>query len=76
MVEAWRQKGPLGTLHNILSWITRIPQRWEKFNAIVKQLLLGSKVLRLIRGNLTRWSGDYLSLTRAFTLRESIEDFV
>ena len=75
-LEAWRRKGPLGKLHNILVWITRTPQRREKFEAKVKQLLPGSKALTLIRGNLTSWSGDYLSLTRAFTLPEPIEDFV
>ena len=53
-LEAWRRKGPLGKLHNILVWITCTPQRREKFEAKVKQLLPGSKALTLIRGNLTR----------------------
>ena len=39
-------------------------------------MLPNSKALTLIQGNLTRWRGDYLFLTRAFTLREPIEDFI
>lgn len=33
-------------------------------------------MLTLIRRNFTHWSGEYLSLTHAFTLREPIKDFV
>ena len=35
-----------------------------------------TKALALIHGNTPRWGGDYNSLTRAFDLREPLEDFV
>lgn len=76
-LEAWRQKGPLGKLHNIITWISRSPQRRDRFEEKVLQALgPNTKALALIHGNTTRWGGDYNSLTRAFDLREPLEDFV
>lgn len=76
-VEAWRRKGPLGKLHNIINWISRSPQRRERFQEKVKKSLgPGTKALSLIRGNTTRWGGDYDSLLRAFELRDPLEEFI
>ena len=77
-LQAWRRKGPLGKLHNIITWICRTPQRWDRFEEKVRQNQeVGAvKALSLIHGNDTRWGGDYDSITRAFDLRESIEEFV
>jgi len=77
-LQGWRKKGPLGKLHNVLTWICRTPQRRDRFEEKVRQNNRGLavKALSLIRGNATRWGGDYDSLTRAFELRESIEEFV
>jgi len=30
-LEAWRRRGPIGKLHNIINWISRSPQRREHF---------------------------------------------
>ena len=77
-LQGWRKKGPLGKLHNVLTWICRTPQRRDRFEEKVRQNNRGLavKALSLIRGNSTRWGGDYDSLTRAFELQESIEEFV
>ena len=45
-LEEWRQKGPLGRLHNLVVWIHRSPQRRTRFLAL-------SHGLGLIRDNLT-----------------------
>ena len=65
---AWRKKGPCGKLHNLLVYITRSPQRRDHFEEKVKQLHPQSSLLTLIRGNDTRWGGDYNSIIRAFDL--------
>jgi len=76
-LEAWRQKGPLGKLHNIITWISRSTQRRERFEEKVQHLHgMGTKALGLIRGNTTWCGGDHNSLTRAFELGEPLEEFV
>jgi len=57
-LEAWHQKGPLGKLHNIISWISRSPQRRDQFEEKVQQVLgPNTKASALIQGNTTRWGG-------------------
>ena len=73
---AWRKKGPCGKLHNLIVYITRTPQHRDRFEEKVKQLYPDSSVATLIRGNETRWGGDYNSIIRAFDLQEALEDFV
>ena len=77
-LQAWRRNGPLGKLHNIITWIYRTPQRRDRFEEKVRQNQeVGAvKALSLIHGNDMRWGGDYDSITRAFDLQESIEEFV
>ena len=76
-LEAWRRKGPLGKLHNIIIWISRSPQRRERFQAEVRKALgPNTKAVSLIRSNTTRWGSDYDSLIRAFELRDPLEEFV
>lgn len=76
-LETWRRKGPLGKLHNIIIWISRSPQRRDRFAAKVKQCLgPETKALSLIYGNSTRWGGDYDSRVRAFELRDPLEEFI
>jgi len=76
-LEAWRRKGPLGKLHNVISWISRSPQRRERFQAEVRKSLgPNTKAVSLIRSNTTRWGSDYDSLLRAFELRDQLEEFI
>jgi len=51
---AWRKKGPCGKLHNLLVYITRSPQRRDKFEAKVKQIYPNTSLLTLVRGNNTQ----------------------
>ena len=60
-----------------VSWISRSPQRRDRFEEKVIQVLgPNTKALALIQGNTTRWGRDYNSLTRAFDLRQPLEDFI
>jgi hypothetical protein len=34
LLAAWRKKGPVGKLHNIVIWIRRTPQRRQTFRNI------------------------------------------
>lgn len=51
-MENWRQKGPLGKLHNIVVHIQRSPQRVAAFLKL-------SSGKRLVRDNKTRWNSWY-----------------
>jgi len=73
---AWRQKGPLGKLHNILEYIRKTPQREDSFALFVRRSYPDETVFTIKVGNITRWSGDYESILRAFRLREAIEEFI
>ena len=60
---AWRKKGPMGKLHNICIWITRNPQRQDKFQEhILQSKLLSTGPSVPIIGSITCWGGDYDSL--------------
>jgi len=61
-MENWRQKGPLGKLHNIVVYIQRSPQRLAAF------LKLNSGK-RLARDNKTRWNSWYSMLDSAIQER-------
>ena len=57
-MEIWRQKGPLGKLHNIVVFIQRSPQREEGF----LQLSHGK---HLLRDQQTRWNSWFAMIDRA-----------
>ena len=76
-LEAWRCKAPLGKLHNVITWISRSPQRRDCFQAEVRKSLgPNTKAVSLIRSNTTRWGSDYDSLIRALELRDPLEEFI
>lgn len=57
-MDLWRQKGPLGKLHNIVVFIQRSPQREETFLQL-------SQGRRLIRDQQTRWNSWFAMIDRA-----------
>lgn len=67
-IKAWRQKGPLGKLHNFVVFIQRSVQRSQRF-------LVLSHNRKLARDNDTRWSSWYTMLRAALNLREAIDDY-
>lgn len=75
-MKAWRQRGPLGRLHNIIIHINRSPQRLLKFQEKVRTHQPDAAVVRLTVGCPTRWSSDYDSLELARKYRVSIDAYV
>jgi len=61
-MENWRQKGPLGKLHNIVVYIQRSPQRIAAFLKL-------SSGKRLVRDNKTRWNSWYAMIDCAIQER-------
>ena len=80
----WRQKGPIGKLHNIVKFIRASPQRIEAFNAFAKELEsetfriseATTAELQLCQDNATRWNSTYLMVARAWKKRGEIEAFI
>lgn len=79
-VEVWKKLGPIGKLHNIVKWIKKSPQRYDRFVEVVKQhrsaLGLESTVLLLKQDNKTRWNSTYMMIERAVELSEEISQFM
>ena len=76
-ILAWRKRGPVGKPHNICVWICWTPQRRDAFEQKVQQQVSNLTDASVpIVGCITRWGGDNDALTRAFLLRDPIEEFV
>ena len=46
-LEVWRKKGPIGKLHNIVTFIRRTPQRREQFRSMnVSQVNLDAETMK------------------------------
>ena len=67
-MRAWRRKGPLGKIHNIVVYIQRSTQRTEAFKALLEANGLG-----LTRDNATRWNSWFRMLERALRLIEAVK---
>jgi hypothetical protein len=77
-LNIWRKRGPVGKLHNVVTFICRSPQRRDKF-ADIKQFSAKDSEdfnhLKLIVDNATRWNSLYLMIERALKLRDRIDRF-
>jgi hypothetical protein len=69
-LDAWRKRGPLGKLHNLVVHIQRTPQRRTKFSAL-------SHGLGLIRDDSTRWNSWKSEIDRALKpqIKEAIQRY-
>lgn len=76
-LEIWRQKGPLGKLHNLIKYICYTPQRREKFQDICDEDGFGQKLpdLMVICDNATQWGSACTMIERALQLRSHISLF-
>ena len=82
---AWRKKGPVGKLHNIVVFIRASTQRKELFKNIslattgeIDGLLINddTKDLGVVKDNTTRWNSTYLMITRALEKRQEIDALI
>jgi hypothetical protein len=67
-MQQWRQKGPLGKLHNIVVYIQRSTQRLANFRE-----LSGGR--NLARDNSTRWNSWYAMISTAIKLKTATNLF-
>lgn len=84
-LKAWRKKGPVGKLHNIIVFIRASTQRKELFKNIslttieeIDGLLINddTKHLGVVKDNTTRWNSTYLMITRALEKKQEIDAFI
>ena len=84
-LEVWRNKGPLGKLHNVIVYIKHTDQRIQVFNDIQRleytsvhpdDSTASKKIYSLIRDNKTRWNSFYDSIKRAVGLRNAIDEYI
>lgn len=73
----WRKRGPVGKIHNIVTYIGWNDQRgklFRKFQEMELTTLDGKKrILQLIKDNDTRWNSTYSMIARAVELQASID---
>lgn len=78
-LEAWRKYGPVGKLHNIVTFIRRTPQRREAFQNIVMHdtdLVAHYNQLQVVADNATTWNSMYSMIDRALKLKDRIEFYL
>jgi hypothetical protein len=84
-LELWRRKGPVGKLHNIISYIRRTPQRSESFKRASQQQEASDDFplheqstaeLALILDNRTRWNSTYLMVQRALRKMKDLQNWI
>lgn len=84
-LRAWRQKGPVGKLKNIIKFIRSSPQRSESFRQLAKESdvendwLLhqeSTTELQLILSNNTHWNSTYVMIDRAIKKKNHIQSFL
>jgi hypothetical protein len=84
-LEAWRKKGPVGKLHNLIVFIRGSTQRKELFKNVseatvdeIDGLVINEDTsnLGVIKDNETRWNSTYLMIIRALKKRQEIDAFI
>jgi len=85
-IQLWRNRGPIGKLHNVVTWIYRSPQRRQRFLTVQQSLLEESAIIfgdnedqrphDLYLDNSTRWNSTYQMILQAVKLRLAIDDFI
>lgn len=77
----WRKMGPVGKLHNIVTWIRGSPQRRQAFFEVQSDQELRFFVedsqppLQTVRDNDTRWNSTLSMVERALRLKPAIDLF-
>ena len=77
-LELWRQRGPVGKLHNLVFHITRLTRRSAIFAKCQEDHLLladHDKIYLLVRDGGVRWNSTYMMIERAIKLRDSIDQY-
>lgn len=83
-LQSWRQKGPIGKLHNLIRYILHSSKRRDALQEIQRLQHESQsdshdappRIYDLIRDNLTRWNSWYDAAVRAIQLRTAIDEFM
>ncbi|EJP62004.1 restless-like transposase [Beauveria bassiana ARSEF 2860] len=82
--EGWRNKGPIGKLHNLVHWIHRSDKLTYRLRALQEEFFQSStstenrarKPLDVVLDNHTRWLSTLYMIRRGLKLRPFLEDIV
>jgi len=78
--KLWRKRGPIGKIHNIVTyigWNGQQSQQFRKFQEMELTAIDGNKrILQLIKDNDTWWNSTYSMISRAVELSASINMMV
>lgn len=72
-LRAWRQKGPVGKLHNLVHHVRCSPARRYLFERFQRDVDASLPVYRLITNGGVRWNSTFDMIDRALKLKEAIE---
>jgi len=81
-LKAWRKRGPLGKLHNLIYWICRSPQRNERLMELQAIYVapfkpeMKKELYELVKDVTTRWNSFDDAATRALYLRAAIDELM
>jgi hypothetical protein len=81
-LELWRKKGPIGKLHNIVTYIRHSDQRNQLFKKLQKITYIcvesgtSQETFELVTDNDTRWNSTHAMIKRAVMLRNPIDTFI
>jgi len=75
ILRAWRKKGPLGKLHNIVSHARATPARRHFFISKQREVAVdeGPRLFELVINGGIRWNSAHDMLERAFKLKDAID---
>lgn len=81
-LHAWRKRGSIGKLHNVVMFIRRSPQRMEEFLKIQGNIhteagddSTSSPLLQVVEDNATRWNSTYNMIYRALQVKDAVDVF-
>ena len=72
-LQAWRKKGAIGKLHNIVIHARATPKRREYFKSKQKEAASTNRLYQLVVNGGIRWNSTCDMLERAFKLKDTIE---
>lgn len=72
-LKAWRKKGPIGKLHNIVIHARWSPARRELFKAKQRDTKPDERIFELVINGGVRWNSDHDMIERAWKLRDALE---
>jgi hypothetical protein len=85
--ELWRQKGPIGKLHNLVHWIHKSDLLTYLLRAIQEEFAVRTdspayqtfrdrKPRDVVTDNMTRWLSQLYMIRRALILRPALEELI